>query len=93
MRQRLDGMKALGYLLSARLGLGLLGMYLAWTPSVVYSFYKHEAPMWGLTHRSDQTIGAIVMMGEQSLVVAIAFVIFFYKMLERSEREQIKAET
>ena len=92
MRQRLDGMKALGYLLGARLGLGLLGIYLAWTPSVVYNSYKHEAPMWGLTHQSDQTIGAIVMMGEQSIVVAIAFVIIFYKMLERSERDQLRRE-
>lgn len=93
MRRRLDGMKALGYLLVARLGLGLLGIYLAWTPSVVYNFYKQEAPMWGLTHQSDQTIGAMVMMGEQSIVVAIAFVIFFYKMLERSERDQLRRES
>ncbi len=92
MRQRLSGMQALGYLIGARLGIGLLGIYLAWTPTVVYSFYKDEAPMWGLSHLSDQTVGAIVMMTEQSVVVAIAFVIFFYKMLERSERDQLRRE-
>ncbi len=92
MRHRLGGMQALGYLLGARLGIALLGIYLAWTPSVIYGFYKNEAPMWGLSHKSDQTVGAIVMMTEQTVVVAIAFVIFFYKMLERSERDQLRRD-
>lgn len=92
MRKRLGGMKALGYLFGARMGLELLGIYLVWAPSVIYDFYRHTTPAWGLTDKSDQSVGAIVMMTEQTLVIAIAFSIFFFRMLDRSEREQSQRE-
>lgn len=92
MRRRLTGTQPLAYIATAKFGLGLLGVYLAFIPQAVYSHYVDLQPIWGLSPLEDQSIGGTLMMIEQSLVLATAFAIFFVKMLAGSERRQLRRE-
>ena len=47
--------------------------------------------MWGISALEDQSIAGIVMAVEQSLVMGIALVVLFVRMLTESEREQQRA--
>jgi cytochrome c oxidase assembly factor CtaG len=87
-RHRLVGPWALAYLSAAKLLMGALGVVLAFSPQVSYDAYQHVPRTWGLSPLEDQNMGGVIMMVEQSLVLVIAFAIFFVRMLERSEREQ-----
>lgn len=89
MRRRLEGLGPIGYVSAAKLGLGLLGLYLVWAPSVIYPYYESVPGIWGLSPRDDQTAGGMIMMIEQSIVLAVAFAILFVAMLAKSEREEL----
>ena len=47
---------------------------------------------WGLSPLEDLNVGGVVMMVEQSIVLVIAFAIFFARMIERSEADQQRRE-
>ena len=91
-RNRLTGPWAVGYVVAAKLLMGLLGVVLTFTPSVIYDHYKHTEPAWGLTPLQDINMGGIVMSLEQSLVLIVFFTIAFARMMESSEREQQRRE-
>jgi putative membrane protein len=91
-RQRLEGMGTVAYVAGAKLLLGLLGLVLAFSPSAFYDFYEAAPRTWGLTALEDQNVGGLVMMLEQTLVLATFFAILFARMLERSERAQRRRE-
>jgi cytochrome c oxidase assembly factor CtaG len=91
-RHRLTGPWALAYLGTAKLLMGVLGVILAFAPDALYSTYEDAPRTWGLTAVEDQNVGGVVMMVEQSLVLVIAFAVFFSRMLERSESEQRRRE-
>jgi cytochrome c oxidase assembly factor CtaG len=91
-RHRLTGPWALAYLATAKLLMGVLGIVLAFSPDALYSTYEDAPRTWGLTAVEDQNVGGVVMMVEQSLVLVIAFAVFFTRMLERSESEQRRRE-
>jgi putative membrane protein len=91
-RHRLTGAWALGYLSTAKLLMGALGVVLAFAPDALYGTYEAAPRTWGLTAVEDQNIGGLVMMVEQSLVLVAAFAVFFIRMLERSEAEQRRRE-
>jgi putative membrane protein len=91
-RHRLTGAWALGYLATAKLLMGVLGVILAFAPDALYATYEDAPRTWGLTAVEDQNIGGLVMMVEQSIVLVIAFAVFFMRMLERSEAEQRRRE-
>jgi cytochrome c oxidase assembly factor CtaG len=65
---------------------------LAFAPDAMYSTYEDAPRTWGLTAVEDQNVGGLVMMIEQSLVLVIAFAVFFARMIERSESEQRRRE-
>jgi cytochrome c oxidase assembly factor CtaG len=92
MRFKLTGLATLGYLLAAKLGLGLLGLYLTWSKSVAYDYYEGVPRIWGLSPIADQNVGGAIMMLEQSLVLATAFCILFVRMLLQSEEEERRRE-
>jgi cytochrome c oxidase assembly factor CtaG len=48
--------------------------------------------VWGISALEDQSIAGIIMAVEQSLVMGIALVVLFVKMLSESEREQLRRE-
>ena len=92
MRYKLTGLAPFGYILGAKLGLGLLGLYLTWSKSVAYGYYECVPRIWGLSTLEDQNFGGAIMMLEQSLVLVSAFVILFVRMLLQSEEEERRRE-
>jgi putative membrane protein len=91
-RHRLRGPWPLAYLSVAKLLMGALGIVLAFSPDVSYDAYQQIPRTWGLSPLEDLNIGGVVMMVEQSLVLVVAFAIFFTRMLERSEQDQQRRE-
>jgi len=92
MRYKLSGLATFGYILAAKLGLGMLGLYLTWSKTVAYDYYTHVPRIWGLSPIEDQNVGGAIMMLEQSLVLVSAFVLLFVRMLLQSEEEERRRE-
>lgn len=91
-RMRLSGFGMVGYMTSTKLLVGLLGIVLAFAPHALYPFYAHKPHYWGLSPRVDQSMAGLVMALEQSIVMGIALVALFVRMLTESEREAQRAE-
>jgi putative membrane protein len=91
-RLRLDGMGPIVYMASSKLFVGALGMGLAFAPSALYPYYVHHARAWGISVHDDQSIAGLIMAVEQSIVMGIAIVALFIRMLGESEREQERQE-
>ena len=68
------------------------GIVLAFAPHAIYAYYKHEPHYWGLTPSEDQSLAGLLMALEQSVVMGIALVWLFVRMLNESEREAQRAE-
>ncbi len=92
MRHRLTGLGSLAYIVAAKAGLAALGLYLAWSSSVAYSFYDSVPRVWGLSAVEDQNVGGAIMLVEQSLVLVIWFFVLFVRMLVQSEEEERRRE-
>jgi cytochrome c oxidase assembly factor CtaG len=91
-RHRLSGMWAVAYVAAAKLLLGGLGLVLAFSPTTFYDTYEDAVRTWGLTALEDQNVGGLVMMLEQSIVLAAFFAFTFARVLERSEQAQRRRE-
>jgi putative membrane protein len=91
-RMRLGGMGPIGYMVSTKLLVGVLGVALAFAPSSIYPFYHHHPHYWGLSPAEDQSLAGLVMALEQSVVMGVALVWLFVRMLTESEREALRAE-
>jgi putative membrane protein len=91
-RHRLRGPAEIAYIGTAKLLMGALGVVLAFSPHAIYDTYKDAPRTWGLSPTADLNVGGLEMMLEQSLVLVIVFAIAFYRMLERSERDQQRRE-
>jgi putative membrane protein len=92
MRRRLTGLQPLGYIGAAKAGLAALGIYLAWSSTALYPYYKQTPRIWGLTPVEDQNVGGVIMMVEQSLTLALVMVALFVRALVQSEEEQRRRE-
>jgi putative membrane protein len=91
-RLRLGGMGPVAYMASTKLLVGALGMGLAFAPAALYPYYVHHARVWGISAHDDQSIAGLIMAVEQSLVMGVALVWLFVRMLTESEREQLRQE-
>ena len=92
MRRRLSGLATFAYIAVAKLGLGVLGLYLVWSQSVAYSYYERVPRIWGLSALEDQNVGGALMMVEQSIVLVLVFTVLFVRMLNQSEQEELRNE-
>jgi putative membrane protein len=92
MRYKLTGLATFAYILAAKLGLGMLGLYLTWSKNLAYDYYAGVPRIWGLSPIEDQNVGGAIMMLEQSLVLVTAFCILFVRMLLQSEEEERRRE-
>jgi cytochrome c oxidase assembly factor CtaG len=92
MRHRLSGLATFAYIGGAKVGLGLLGLFLTWSSTVAYSFYEGVPRIWGLSAVQDQNVGGAIMMVEQSLVLVTTFTILFVRMLLQSEEDELRRE-
>jgi putative membrane protein len=91
-RMRLAGLGPVAYMAGGKLLVGILGIVIAFAPTVIYSFYAHQPHYWGLTPLEDQMMAGLVMALEQSIVMGIALVVLFVQMLNESERAAQRAE-
>jgi putative membrane protein len=91
-RHRLTGLGPIAYMVGTKLLVGALGVALAFDPHAIYSFYEHGPRFWGLSAVNDQSLAGLLMALEQSIVMGIALVVLFVKMINESEREAQRAE-
>lgn len=91
-RYRLTGLGPVAYMVVTKLLVGLLGILLAFAPTTIYPFYAHTPHYWGLSPHTDQSMAGLVMALEQSVVMGIALVVVFVRMLSESEREAQREE-
>ena len=92
MRRRLSGLATFAYIGVAKVGLGVLGLYLVWSQSVAYPFYERVPRIWGLSAIEDQNVGGALMMVEQSIVLVLVLTVLFVRMLNQSERDELRKE-
>ncbi|HEX5146855.1 MAG TPA: cytochrome c oxidase assembly protein [Conexibacter sp.] len=91
-RLRREGTTPIVYMLSTKLTVGLLGVLLTFAPTALFVYYKHQPHYWGLDPVSDQALAGVVMALEQSIVMGIALVVLFMRLLTQSEREEQRRE-
>jgi cytochrome c oxidase assembly factor CtaG len=91
-RRRLGGLGPVAYMFTGKIGLGLLGVLLTFSPTVLYTFYEHRPHYWGLTALQDQSIGGATMALEQAIVMGVAMVWLFLRALGEAERDEDRAE-
>jgi cytochrome c oxidase assembly factor CtaG len=91
-RHRLGGMGPVAYMVSTKLLVGGLGIVLAFAPASFYPYYEHHPHYWGLSPSEDQSLAGLVMALEQSIVMGIALVWVFVKMLNEAERQAQREE-
>jgi len=91
-RMRRGGPGPIIYMVSTKLLVGVLGIGLAFAPDALYSYYRHQPQYWGLTAVEDQSLAGLLMALEQSIVMGIALVVLFIRMLNESEQQARRAE-
>ncbi len=91
-RLRLGGLGPIMYMASTKIAVGLLGIVLAFSPTVFYAPYEALGTRWGMTPLDDQHVAGLIMALEQSLVMGIALAYLFARMLSESEAEEQRAE-
>jgi cytochrome c oxidase assembly factor CtaG len=90
--RHLTGLAPVAYMASTKVMVGLLGIFLTFAPSSIYSFYEHAPRVWGLSPSEDQAAAGAIMAIEQSIVMGIALAYLFVRALAESEREEQRAE-
>jgi cytochrome c oxidase assembly factor CtaG len=91
-RHELMGLGAAGYMASTKILVGMLGIFLTFSPDSFYAFYERQPRFWGLTPGEDQAIGGAVMALEQMIVMGAAFAWLFIRMLGESDKADRRAE-
>lgn len=81
-----------GYMVSTKVFVGILGIILTFAPDALYAFYVNQPDYWGLSPTDDQAVAGLIMALEQSIVMGIALVWLFVRMINESEREEQRRE-
>ena len=94
IRSRFHGgaMGPLVYMVSTKVGVGLLGILLTFAPNPLYSYYDVREGIFGLSAGVDQQIGGELMALEQTIVMVIALAYLLFRAIDQSEREQQRRE-
>ena len=90
-RLRMPGLGPVAYMASTKLLVGFLGILLAFSNTVLYS-YSWAGHRMGMTPLEDQNVAGLFMALEQSIVMGIALAWLFFRMLAESEAEDERAE-
>jgi cytochrome c oxidase assembly factor CtaG len=86
--RHLTGLAPVGYMVSTKVLVSLLGIFLTFAPTSIYSFYEHRPQVWGLHPSDDQALAGAIMAIEQSIVMGVALAYLFVRALAESERQQ-----
>ena len=92
-RFRSGAMGPLLYMMSTKIGVGLLGIALTFAPNPLYSYYELREGIFGLSAGVDQQIGGELMALEQTIVMGVALAYLLFRAIDQSEREQERRET
>lgn len=88
----MTGLAPIFYLVALEVGIGVMGVWLAWYPRLAYDWYGDAPRMLGLEAQADQAVaGAILLVTEEPLLL-IEFGVLFLRMLTRDEEEQLRRE-
>jgi putative membrane protein len=90
-RLRMPGLGPVAYMSATKLMVGFLGIALAFSNDVLYS-YSWPGHRMGMTPLEDQNVAGLFMALEQSIVMGIALAWLFARMLAESEAEEQRAE-
>ena len=82
---RIGGFQAAASLFAAEIGIGALGVLLAWYPHIIYSPYAQAPRMWGLSAATDQSAAGAVLLVVEEPLLAIEFAIVFIRGLGENE--------
>lgn len=85
LTRRLRGLRQLVYLASGELAVGVLGMWLAWYPKLVYAGYGGGT--WGLSPTADQSLAGVVLLVVAEPLVVIEVAIVFIRVLSAQDGE------
>ncbi len=91
-RLRLGGLGPILYMGSTKILVGFLGIFLAFSPSLLYGAYDHPGARWGMSALDDLHVAGLLMALEQSIVMGIALAYLFARMLGEADREDERAE-
>jgi cytochrome c oxidase assembly factor CtaG len=91
-RLRREGMTPINYMLSTKVTVGFLGILLTFAPTAIFSYYENQPRYWGLSPESDQALAGAIMAIEQAVVMGIAIAFLFVRMLNESEKAELRAE-
>jgi cytochrome c oxidase assembly factor CtaG len=81
-----------GYMVSTKLFVGILGIVLTFAPDALYAFYADQPDYWGLSPTDDQAVAGLIMALEQSVIMGIALTWLFVRMINESEKEEQRRE-
>ena len=79
---RLTPPAGLAYLAAAFVGSSFLGLAYIFSSHPYYAFYAHVPRICGLSPTRDQSLGGILMNGEQTLVFLLAIGYFVMRLLD-----------
>jgi cytochrome c oxidase assembly factor CtaG len=91
-RHRLGGLGPVGYMIGGKFGLGILGIGLTFSSTLLYDFYAHRGTIWGLSPIDDQNVAGALMALEQTVVMGTVLAFLFVRALAESEREDQRTE-
>lgn len=81
------GLAAVALVAVAELGLGALGMWLAWVPDLVYRLPDDAVPRFGLDPGTDQSLaGAFILVLAEPLL-AVELVVLLFRALDDGDDE------
>jgi len=91
-RLALGGLGPVVYMVSTKLLVGILGIFLTFAPDALYDVYVDQPRYWGLSPTDDQALAGAIMAIEQSVVMGIALAFLFVRALAESDREMEREE-
>ena len=80
------------YMVTTKLGVGLLGVVLTFAPDPLYAFYADQERVWGLSPLEDQAVAGAIMALEQTLVMGTALAFLFVGALRDAERKTLRED-
>ena len=87
---RLSPPTGLAYLAAAFVGSTFLGLAYVFSSHPYYTYYEHVPRIWGLSAERDQSLGGILMNGEQTLVFLCAIGWFVMRLLDEEHAHEAR---
>lgn len=91
-RMRLRGIGPVMYMATTKIFVGLIGIVLAFSPTLIFDFYAVDGTRWGLTPLEDQHVAGLLMALEQSIVMGIALAYLFIRMLAEADAQDERSD-